>query len=390
MILSKKISGYIRLLRWEIEKKRQSLKGRQLHNAFLRWLDECRNTEAELLIGANFDASGGVRNHIHAIHRYTSLGADLVPSEKYRKWVNIEAFTERIADFLSVAPAHAVRAVHSHVSPWFVDWCRFYRSPRVRWIHTHHLLYYPETEVGGLPKWQHDLNTAGLQALRDCDMPLVVSRSQQRELHRMGIEAHYLPNGVDVPLCDAGRSAGFRKRFQIAGDFVLWMGRNERVKNPRDFLLAATALPKLQFVMAGDGCSADKLVESTGCQVPPNVLLIGPLKREVAQNALAACSLLCVTSLREGLPTLILEAMAHQKRIVTSDAEGCLDATDGEAFASVYRQGDTSQLVELIQRKLATAPNCEHARTRVLQEFDWRVIAQRLDRIYRGELACSH
>jgi hypothetical protein len=35
---------------------------------------------------------------------------------------------------------------------------------------------------------------------------------------------------------------------------------------------------------------------------------------------------------------------------------------------------------------MAADGNRETARNRVLQEFDWRVIAPRLDRIYRGEL----
>lgn len=363
----------------------ESQKDAAMERRYLAWQTEFLKSQSELLIGANFDASGGVRNHVHAIHLYTQLRSELVPSEQRRVACPYSKFMKHTNDFLSIQPSRSLKAVHSHVSPWFIDWCCRHRCSRIRWVHTHHLLYYHDTQPQGLPQWQLDLNSAGLNALRKCDVPLVVSRSQQRALKDLhGIDAHYLPNGVDVQYCDRSNADNFRRRFRIGKPFVLWMGRNEPVKNPREFLLAATALPNLQFVMAGDNCSAAELLESTSSSVPSNVLLTGSLPRQLAQDALAACELLCVTSLREGLPTLILEAMTHQRPIVTSDAEGCLDATDGDTFAKVYRRGDVSALCDLIQRAMREREDVIAARKRVLNEFDWRVIAKKLDDIYVG------
>ena len=47
--------------------------------------------------------------------------------------------------------------------------------------------------------------------------------------------------------------------------------------------------------------------------VPPNLHLYGSASRREVQDALAACSVLVVTSKREGLPTLVLEAMVDRK-----------------------------------------------------------------------------
>jgi glycosyltransferase involved in cell wall biosynthesis len=379
----KRIRGYQRRAFWELHQFIETQKKARLERHYRRWQQEFRRSSAELLIGANFDAGGGVRNHIHAIHRYSSLKSELVPGERHRLRCPMVVFRGHQQDFRNVAPSSSLKAVHSHVSPWFIDWCGAHRSHQIRWVHTHHLLYYDETNPGGMPDWQRDLNEAGVRALRSCDVPLVVSRSQQRALKSLyGIDTAYLPNGVDVADCDRGTGVAFRRRYGVARDFVLWMGRNDPVKNPREFLLAAADLPTVQFVMAGDGCSESELTASTGCSVPPNVLLTGPLSRQVAQDALAACQVLCVTSVREGLPTLILEGMAHRRRVVTSDAEGCLDATDGEAFATVYRRGDVSALCAAIQRALVETQDVEAGRRRVLLEFDWRVVARKLDQIY--------
>jgi glycosyltransferase involved in cell wall biosynthesis len=101
------------------------------------------------------------------------------------------------------------------------------------------------------------------------------------------------------------------------------------------------------------------------------------------QDAIADASLVVVTSRREGLPTLVLEALAHRKRVVVSDDPGCAEAVSEGDLGFVYRRGDIDDLVTKTLEALASDPLNERGREKVLDEYDWRVVAPKLDAIYR-------
>jgi glycosyltransferase involved in cell wall biosynthesis len=294
-------------------------------------------------------------------------------------------FAEHRRDFLQLKPPRSALAVHTHVLPWLIDWARCHRSGILPWIHTHHLLYYAESGRGGIEPWQEELNTAMLGAAKDADVCLCVSKWEQRTLkEQFGIDSAYLPNGVDVQSCDLANGSRFCRRWRIQPGFILWVGRMDPVKNPAEFVRLASLMPRRQFVMIG-GFTTRDIKQELGLTVPPNLRLLPRIPHRQTLDALAAAAVVVVTSFREGLPTLVLEAMTLQKQIIVPEEPGCLDATDGDQHAGVYRHGDLERLQELVQQRCAQLAPATAARNRVLQQFDWRVVAAKLDRIYLGE-----
>ncbi len=139
--------------------------------------------------------------------------------------------------------------------------------------------------------------------------------------------------------------------------------------------------------MIGDNLNAESLRSSWQVEVPTNLRAIGLLPQIVVQDAIAACSILVVTSKREGLPTLVMEAMAQRKAVVVPDEKGCLEVIgEGEA-GFIYQQGNIDELVEKTLQALADKQLGEVAKKRVLREYDSRVIAPQLDKIYQRFIA---
>jgi glycosyltransferase involved in cell wall biosynthesis len=380
-----RLKGYWRRLAFEYSQWRWRRHFNWCHARFKRWSEEFKTSEAQVLLGAHLHLHGGVRNHLLAIARYSTLKTVLVPSERDLQRWGSAPFAEHRRDFLKVCAPESVVAVHTHVLPWLIDWARCHRSDRLRWVHTHHLLYYPESGKGGLEPWQEDLNAAMLGAARDADVCLCVSKWEQQVLRdRYGIESAYLPNGVDVDSCDQAVGARFCRRWRTRPGFVLWVGRMDHVKNPGEFVRLAAMTPQQQFVMIG-GVTASDVEQELGLTVPTNLKLLPQLPHHQTLDALQAAGVVVVTSFREGLPTLVLEAMALQKQIVVPEEPGCLDATDGPQHAGVYRHGDLQSLRTLVQHRCGQLKPAVAARERVLREFDWRVIAAKLDRIYLEE-----
>jgi glycosyltransferase involved in cell wall biosynthesis len=382
-----KLNGYFRRLRFEWNKWQWKRDYKRCREAFLRWREEFQGSNAEVLVGAHLHFHGGVRNHLLAIREFSKHRTLLVPTEYDLQRFGGRPLTGNYHDFLATQPPASLFAVHTHVLPLLIDWAEKHRSIGLRWIHTHHLLYYPSPGSQRVEPWQEELNQAMVRAGRLCDTCLCVSRWETEYLkNNLGISAFYLPNGVDVRRCDEARAERFRKRYRLSGPFVLWVGRLDPVKNPEAFVKLSHVFPKMNFVMIG-GVTEAAVSGEYSLKVPPNLKLLPQLPHLSVLDAIAACDAIVVTSFREGLPTLVLEAMALRRQIVIPDEPGCMDATDGGENALVYRQGDVGHLSQQLESVIRSPQYREKARKRVLAEFDWRVVAAKLDQVYKtGEV----
>jgi glycosyltransferase involved in cell wall biosynthesis len=244
-------------------------------------------------------------------------------------------------------------------------------------------MYFPEFARGDLEPFQQEVNEALIREARHAAVRLSVSRWQQEYLlTEHGIATDYLPNGVDVAACERGRAARFCRRYGIRGPFILYVGRNDPVKNPADFVRLAGVLPSHTLVMLGQDLDAEVLRYEWEVAVPDNLIVLGKASPNEVQDALAASAALVVTSKREGLPTLVLEAMVHGKPVVVPAEAGCVEAVGTCGF--IYQPGDITDLAAQTLAALGDTDKSGKGRQRVLEEYDWRVVAKRLDDIYRG------
>jgi glycosyltransferase involved in cell wall biosynthesis len=146
--------------------------------------------------------------------------------------------------------------------------------------------------------------------------------------------------------------------------------------------LAAT-LPDLHFVMIGRGLSREVL-EGRGLKITENLRVFGEVSHAQAMDAVAASSAVVVTSKREGLPTLVLEAMTLGKPVVVPNERGCLEAIGENGLGFVYDPPDIGDLAAKTTAAFGDTSKAKERRDHVLKEYDWRVVAPQLDAIYSG------
>lgn len=349
---------------------------------FETWLAELRSHPPDVLVGSNFAEYGGVRAHIHAIQKYSTLRVQLAPSDELLLSLGPHDLTTTFKEaFLNFEPA-GIRTIHSHVFPWFIEWCRRHQGAGSLWVHTYHLPYFPEHSRGALLPWQEEINDVLVNKARHADVRISVARWEQAWLRdNHGIDTIYLPNGVDVALCERADPQRSVERVGKS-DFILYVGRNDPVKNPAEFVRLAHRMPRQQFVMIGQDLSAHTLLAEWQVTVPDNVLVYGGASHSEVQDALAACGALVVTSKREGLPTIVLEAMAHSKPVVVPNEAGCVEAIGGGECGLVYLPGDVDDLAAKTIAALGDTGMGARGRKRALAEYDWRVVAPKLDALY--------
>jgi len=122
-------------------------------------------------------------------------------------------------------------------------------------------------------------------------------------------------------------------------------------KNPLDFLRAAEIMtakrPKTRFVLVGDGLlrpAIERFIKTHRLQ--GKVTLLG-WRRDISE-ILAAMDIIVLTSLWEGLPIVLLEAMAAGKPVVAYDTDGIKEVILNNENGYLLKQGDVVGLAEKI------------------------------------------
>lgn len=191
-------------------------------------------------------------------------------------------------------------------------------------------------------------------ASRFCDMTIAVSRHEAREALNLGVVREdrivVIPNGVppfpggDLPERIAERLAG-------KGTLIASVGRLDEQKGYTYMIEAmahvAAAHQDAQLVVAGDGPLADQLQTQAAQQdIDGAMRFLGEIDQ--VNGLLAHADLFVLSSLWEGLPYTILEAMAAGLAVVATDVGGCAElVVDGET-GTIVPPADPDKLAEAL------------------------------------------
>lgn len=201
-----------------------------------------------------------------------------------------------------------------------------------------------------------------------------------------------IPNGVDTTLFSRQKSADLSEFSIDDGEFVVvTVGRLERQKGI-DWLLNATAQlfrPESSFrlLVVGDGPDRTMLenqAKSLGIQ--SKVHFAG--WRPDVPDILAACDMFVLPSRWEGMPNVLLEAMASRLPAVATSVEGVNEILGPLADQQTVQFGDSSRLVRQI-RAIANKKDLADSLAlnnfeRVNAEFSLEYMVQSYSQLYRS------
>lgn len=196
-----------------------------------------------------------------------------------------------------------------------------------------------------------------------------------------------IPNGVDLERFRVGGDgAAFRRAHGVPPDaqFVGWVGRLAPEKGPDQFLRVAELVlrrrPDVYFGMVGAGPMADDLATlARRLGLDDRLRFVGM----VADTAPAyhAFDVLAQTSRSEGMPLVLLEAMACGRAVAAIDVGGVPEVVAVDETGLLAAPGDCDWLakclVDLLDRPARLHEMGGAARRRAEENFDVRVAAGR-------------
>jgi starch synthase (maltosyl-transferring) len=170
---------------------------------------------------------------------------------------------------------------------------------------------------------------------------------------------------------------------------LLFVGRLDPQKGPLQLLEAAAELftehSDLQLVMVGDGPLATELRAWTVVRGLESRIHFVGRQADVA-GLMRAADVFVLPSLWEGLPNVILEAMAAGMPVVATDVEGVRDLLiEGDSGTIVPRNGEFP-LAQAIGHVLGNREQARRmafqAQALVKERFTWPLVAAEYERLY--------
>lgn len=246
---------------------------------------------------------------------------------------------------------------------WLTPQTLIGKPRRVKFVHTYHghvfHSYY------GRAKTRVFLSIEKFLARFATDKIIVISRRQFEEIHEefgVGKSSQFkiIPLGIDLqPFAesDAKRNV-LREEIGAQPDEILvgLVGRLTEIKNHTLLLkiaelykkLAGDDLPKLRFIIIGDGNLREELKkQAVDLNVEDIVTFLG--NRDDTDVFYPGLDIVALTSHNEGTPLSLIEAMANARPVISTAVGGVIDLLGSE---SEKNDGFT-----ICERGLKTAPN---------------------------------
>lgn len=216
------------------------------------------------------------------------------------------------------------------------------------------------------------------------------SRELWRQFEHTPRQIAVVPNGVHpADFADLPERADFRARWNVPPDapLVLFLGRLHRRKGVHHLIDALAALPDVWLAVVGpdEGELAALTAQAAHRGVSERVVFTGLLTGHDKLAALSAADLLALPAVGEGLPMVVLEAMAaglpvaiseecHLPEVVSGGAGVMLSPLDGPSVAAAVRP--------VLDDPTLGARMGERARTLVVDRFTWMAVAAQMAAVY--------
>ena len=196
-----------------------------------------------------------------------------------------------------------------------------------------------------------------------------------------------IPNGVDLERFRPGAGGEvFRAAIGVPleAPLVGFVGRLEPEKGPDLFLRAIAPLyhnrPEVHFVMVGDGSMAGQLA-ALAAQLGLGERLHMTGHQDVTAEVYGAFDLLAQTSRSEGMPLVLLEAMACGVPAVVIAVGGVVEVIENETTGQITGAGDWEgvgiRVGHLLEQPDKLRAMSQAARRRAEEHFDLQRSARR-------------
>ncbi|MGH8613524.1 MAG: glycosyltransferase family 4 protein, partial [Gammaproteobacteria bacterium] len=262
----------------------------------------------------------------------------------------------------------------------------------LRTLFTPHCFYPPHDLAGRLKRIAFD-NTLGRGAFAASDVLICATQNDLKDSLQLGARletAIMIPNSIRMPIpLSAADAMNWANRNGL-GRFLLSVGRLDRVKRG-DFLIRALPYLDSDVVLVFVGPDAGRRQQweqlARELNLGERVRFLGELPDDQVRAAYQSSSLFVMASRYEGLPTVILEAMAFGVPVVAARTGGIGYLLEHAKTGFLFEYDDLRAYCQLVNECLRgdLSSVVRSAQEVVRREYSWESNLQRIIGLYEKD-----
>lgn len=298
---------------------------------------------------------------------YFDPSIHMIRIHNFTREINLVKDVKAFAEIRKVAGRIKPDIIHLHSSKAGVIGRFAFNGKKIPLFYTPHGYSFLMRDCSSLKRFAYRTIEA-VCARRNCTT-ISCSKGEHEETLQLTKKAAYVNNGINIQMLEKTLNGITVQQHDFT---VFTLGRITYQKNPKLFNQIALAMPKVHFLWIGDGELRDELSA-------PNIEITGWLERKEALRRSVNADVFLLTSLWEGLPISLLEAMYMKKLCVVSDVIGNHD---------VIRDGDNGFVCRTVNGYKKAIETKDTAMIRnngymeIINEYNTRVMGEKYSVIY--------
>ena len=167
------------------------------------------------------------------------------------------------------------------------------------------------------------------------------------------------------------------------------MGRLEKEKCVDLLLKSLEGKKDYELTIAGNGSQMNEL-KKLSSDLKVNANFLGFADRKKIVDLFSTHSIFVLPSDFEVMSLAVLEAMSSECSVIASNTFGTKDQIDSEKNGLIFEKNNEKQLSNSLDLVLSDSKLCtkfgSNARKKILKEFDSRIAAKKIEKVYESVL----
>lgn len=230
-----------------------------------------------------------------------------------------------------------------------------------------------------------------LKAVDQAAATISVSQALKDEMEKLGVageKVHVIRNGVDLDHFNVGDRTQAKRQLGLHGPTILCVGHLDADKKGQDLVIEALPLlPNAELMLVGYGPSRsamEDLCRKLG--VEDRVHFAGAVSPDELPLYYAAADVFVLASRREGMPNVVLEALACGIPVVATRVGGVGEIVNDPRTGTLLDDRDVGRLAQAISALIEAEIPPEEVRSHA-EQFSWAPIAATQADLYESVLA---
>ncbi|MGL4875756.1 MAG: glycosyltransferase [Clostridium sp.] len=210
-------------------------------------------------------------------------------------------------------------------------------------------------------------------AAKKCGEIIGCSKGEYYAACTISSKVHLINNGIDINKLPNIKS----RKINLGKIKICTVGRISYQKNPKMFNEIAKNFPEIEFTWIGDG-EIREVIDSK------NIKITGWLDKREVIEILNESDVFILTSLWEGLPIALLEAMYYKKICIVSNCIGNRDVIVDKVNGFVAEELNEflSVINCIVDRKINIEQIIKKSHLDILEKYNFKIVLENYKKIY--------